>query len=446
MLETVLHSDSFSITTENCTFISDGFSLRRGEIGVLYGLSSERIQDFLYLIGGLINQRGITRPAEPGKLVRETFLVPEEQLKTINFLGQPLYSYSSFERASYIGFIFENPELFIIGNTVIEEFKYSFAALRKEAPSPHVLERYNLYRKVDLKTESLSGGERHRLNCAAVFELSQNLVIADFSNSNLDADFTEKVVEWFQDLVILQQRAVFLTGIHAEKFTRVNPVKYFIQDGYIEVREPDGKLFPSEQEERRELQSKFKARDLGTNIVLEVKSLHLIGVTPPVSFQLKERELLVVKGPNGCGKTTLGKILTRRIQKGIGGTFWPKDNKPVMSLQYPERFFVMKSVHKELPNEELLNLCGIDPDLWGNHPRSLSRAQQKLLSIVMSLEWSEGYAILDEPTSGMDFLAKKRFVGILNKFSEKAIIIITHDTAISFEGLTRDWKDITSLG
>lgn len=446
MSDTVLQIDPFTVSTENCTFRSNGFSLNRGQLGVLYGLSSERLQEFLYLIGGLINQRGITKPAEPGKLVRQKFQIPQDTLTAIKFLGQPLYSYDSLERANHIGFIFENPELFIIGNTVIEEFKYSFAALNKQAPSPHVLERYDLFSKMDLKTESLSGGERHRLNCAAVFELSHDLVIADLTNSNLDMDFTERVVEWFQDLVSLQNRVVFLTGLRAEKFSRISPIKYFMENGCIEAREPDGRFFPSEEQERRELQDELRDRDIGTNTVLEVKGLHLIGVTPPVSFSLKERELLIIKGPNGCGKTTLGKILTRRIRKGIGGTYWPKDIKPIMSLQYPERFFVMNSVRAELPYEDLLDLCGIDPGLRANHPRSLSRAHQKLLSIVMTLKWSEGYAILDEPTSGMDFPAKKNFIEILNRFNDKAIIIITHDRSISFNDLTKDWAEISSIG
>jgi ABC-type phosphonate transport system ATPase subunit len=56
-----------------------------------------------------------------------------------------------------------------------------------------------------------------------------------------------------------------------------------------------------------------------------------------------------------------------------------------------------------------------------------------LLNIATNLFLSKKLVILDEPTCGMDFPSKIRFVDLINAFPELAMLIITHDQAI--EGL-----------
>jgi energy-coupling factor transport system ATP-binding protein len=445
MTDVILQCDPFNqkIGTENFCSNSE-FTLSSQQIGILYGLSKEMVDEFLYFIGGLQNIRGLTMPAKTGRLIRQDVQTPTAQLRFIKLFNKPLYEYSNLERAKHISFVFENPDLFIIGNTVSEDFQYSFNAIKKEPPPLIVLEKYGLLRKTEYKTEVLSGGERHRLNCAAVLETVPNLVIADLSNSNLDGDFTDNLIEWLQDFA-WNGGAVFLTGLPEKKFTRILPIPYVLEQGEFVQKRPDLNLFPDSDSEKTTLETLLDNRDIGNKSILEVKSLSLRPRMPIVTFSLKERDILIIQGPNGSGKTTLGKILTKRIRTGIDGTFQHGSSKPIMSLQYPDRFFVMNSVQDELSNEQLLDICGITENEQKMHPRKLPRAQQKLLSLAIALERSEGYAILDEPTSGMDFPAKKKFIGLLNHFKEKAILIITHDASLLFPSRTTKWGEIVRV-
>lgn len=440
--DVVLECDPFELTTENHTFRSrDSFTLSRRQIAVFYGLSEERVEEFLYLLGGLYNIRGVTTPAKQGQLVREDFQISTDQLRFVRLLGKPLYEYDNhIERAQHIGFIFENPELFIIGNTVIEEFQYSFRAVKQRPKHLHYLGRYGLEQKAHYQTETLSGGERHRLNCAAVLELSPDLLIADFSNSNLDPEFTLNLIEWLQDIASTGS-AVLLTGLQANNFSRITPTTYGLEDGNLIRKTPSPDYFPEIEAERGVLQGLLETRSQGDSKVLEVTGVCIPGITPPVSFSLKEREILLIRGPNGSGKTSLGKILSGRI-RGYEGRYWHGKHKPAMSLQYPERSFLMNSVEEELNDPELLQICGITAEQKSMHPRRLSRSQQKLLSIAITLKLSAGYAILDEPTAGMDSMAKKRFIHLLNRFKDKAVLVITHDNAISFPTMTKEWSSL----
>jgi|SRR5215831_2530751 len=446
MDEVLLHSDPFQLGTDYGALSSGGFSLARNEIGILHALSSEKAAEFLYLISGLYNKRVLTKPARKGTLIREEIKVLVEDLSFLRFGANLLYEFSkdNVARARKIGFIFENPELFIMGNTVIEEFRYGFAAAGKSPLPSQALERYGFGdNKILRQTEFLSGGEHHRLNCAAVLELKPDLLVADFSSSNLDPEFTTALINWLEDLA-LQGSSIFLTGLHPTRFRRLIPKSYVLENGVFSQRPPAQGLFPDSAEERQSLSSLLKPRDVGTSNVLEVKSVGVPMITSPVSLNLRERELLILNGPNGSGKTTLGKILTKRMKRGFTGSFWPNDARPVMSLQYPDRSFVMTRVIDALPNRELLDMCGITEDQDLVHPRRLPRSQQKLLAVAITLSLSSTYAILDEPTSGMDFPSKKRFISLLNYFADKGILMITHDEAISFDGMTREWVDLIS--
>lgn len=446
MMRVILQCEPFEQRVGNYLFRSNGFELRGGDVAHIYGLSDSGAEEFLYLIGGLQNLRGATKPAAEGRLTRREHTIPLEDLRFVKLLGQPLYELDPVERATSVGFIFENPDLFLVGSTTLEDFWYTFAAVRKAHPPAQVLERYGLYDKLDRSVEFLSGGERHRLNCASVLELSPRLLIADFSNSNLDKGFLADFVVWAEGLA-KKGSAILMTGLRRNDLTHVAHRQFVLHEGQLLEGEPDPKLFPLLEEEREDLRSLQKSRAVSQRAILRVENVCRPKVTRPVSFELHEREILVIHGPNGCGKSTLGRILAGRVdRKRFSGDFRPSPvakPKPVLSLQYPERSFVSRSVVAECPNKEVLEICGIPQSMRSVHPRSLPRAQQKLLSVGLTLMLSKGFAILDEPTSGMDLTSKRKFVSILNHFSDPAILIFTHDEAISGLGTTKAWRDIS---
>jgi energy-coupling factor transport system ATP-binding protein len=439
----ILQCDAFTLELGTLHLSGDGFSLSGGQIAHIHGLSGSGVNDLLLLIAGLQNIRGQTSPAQGKKVIRTPKYVSIEKLMFLRLLSKPLYEYPDQERARLVGVIFENPELFIVGRNVLEDFQYAFAALGYPPPDNRLLKEYGLYEKTLRRTEHLSGGEQHRLNCASALTLGHKLIIADFSYSNLDADFLKTLYSYLIKSA-KGETALIVHGLPRNPSFNAASMSLVVEDGKLSLKDPDPNIFPTSDEERRRLTHAFQSRSIGSGAVLKVDGLCRSGVTQPVFFDIKENEIVQIWGQNGCGKTTLGKSIVGIFKKFDGTFSLDSGVEPVLCLQNPERQFIEMSVIREMPDKELLQFIDISEKDWNTHPRSLCRAKQKLLGTLLTLRRSKGLTILDEPTSGLDFPSKLTFIKLLNKFSDRAVLIFTHDEAIADIGRKLAWEGITS--
>jgi len=67
---------------------------------------------------------------------------------------------------------------------------------------------------------------------------------------------------------------------------------------------------------------------------------------------------------------------------------------------------------------------GIDPDL---HPRDLSEGQRLALVLAIQLSARPPVLLLDEPTRGLDYTAKRTLAEILGGLDQTAVLLSTHD-------------------
>jgi ATPase subunit of ABC transporter with duplicated ATPase domains len=198
------------------------------------------------------------------------------------------------------------------------------------------------------------------------------------------------------------------------------------------------------QAEAEALKTLMKEREIGTYI-LEAEGVYKHNVTQPLSLSIRSREVVILTGVNGIGKSTFGQILVGRVKKRqVKGSLTLVNNiKPFMAPQSPSEMLLGLDVDSELSDPKLKELCGLNGERDGNlDPRGFSHGMQKLIGIANALRLSKGLAILDEPTSGMDFEQKKLLVGLLNHFSEHAILIITHDPSIECLGRVVEMKEV----
>jgi energy-coupling factor transport system ATP-binding protein len=429
----LLTCEPFEFQIQGMTYSSDGFYINRGEVLHLFSTSDFGAQNFLFLVAGLHKARVLTNPGTSENLERQKIETSDEELSFLKLENTELYSLPSTERAKNIGFIFENPDIAIFGRTVKDDFFQSFAIINREPSSASLIE-YGLYEKIDRQTNVLSGGEKHRLICANAFVRKPKLIIGDFSSSNLDKSFLESFLKWLSKHIKDVNGSALLHGLSHEElalFTQNIDYLYGEPTGKITRKEPPKDLFPRKQEAHEIIKSKLALRNIG-NVLHDFIDVYVEEYnTKPISFSLSENEILIIEGNNGCGKTTLGKIITKKIKKFNGSILPPIKKRAGLSLQFPERSFIHWKIWKELPDEKLLGLCDIPEDKWNSHPRDLSRSRQKLLSIACALHHSTGITILDEPTTGVDFQDKLRFIEILNYFSERTIIIFNHDPILT---------------
>lgn len=174
-----------------------------------------------------------------------------------------------------------------------------------------------------------------------------------------------------------------------------------------------------------------------------------------ISFSIKKGEIVGFIGPNGAGKSTTIKMLSgilypddgelksngyipfkqrKQYVKNIGVVFGQKSQLH-WDLPLIESFELMKYIYKipqKLYEENLEKFTRLlDMEEFINRPvRQLSLGQRMRGDIVAALLHSPEIVFFDEPTIGLDVVAKEKireFIKYMNETEATTIIFTTHD-------------------
>ena len=174
-----------------------------------------------------------------------------------------------------------------------------------------------------------------------------------------------------------------------------------------------------------------------------------------ISFSIKKGEIVGFIGPNGAGKSTTIKMLSgilypdegdvkingyipykqrKQYVKNIGVVFGQKSQLH-WDLPLIESFELMKYIYKipqDVYEENLHKFTRLlDMEDFINQPvRQLSLGQRMRGDIVAALLHSPEIVFFDEPTIGLDVVAKEKireFVKYMNETEQTTIIFTTHD-------------------
>jgi len=162
-------------------------------------------------------------------------------------------------------------------------------------------------------------------------------------------------------------------------------------------------------------------------------------------------------GPNGGGKTTLGKLMAGILKPTTGHVLVDGLDTSKVTLstigerigylfQEPDRQIFAPSVREELAFA--LELKGVDPmiieekvkvalkqfdllDLEDASPFQLSRGEKQRLAIAAIMVNTPCFFVLDEPTTGLDYERKGILSAVINQLLERGIgmVVISHDMA-----------------
>jgi energy-coupling factor transport system ATP-binding protein len=182
-----------------------------------------------------------------------------------------------------------------------------------------------------------------------------------------------------------------------------------------------------------------------------------------VSLNVNAGEVVVVLGRNGSGKTTLLKCMvglhkpkrgeiriegknishqtTSQICKHIG--YLPQDPNVLLfsDTAYDELALTLRN-HRESVSEsrvlEMLTALGLS-DKAKTYPRDLSSGERQRVAFGAIAITMPKALLLDEPTRGLDYAAKKTLVSMLRKWQTAgtAIVLVTHDVEFAAEIATQ---------
>ena len=434
-----------AIELKNVNFSYDGktqilgnvnLTLSYGEVSLIAGHSGEGKSTLLYIISGII-------PNITDGILSGEVLINGEDIK-----GKRLG-----EVCRKVGVVLQNADEQIIQKTVEDEIAFGCENL---AFSPEKISKQidTVCRLMKLEKQwncrTLSGGQKQRLITASTLAMGQKIVILDEPLANLDTEGSQMLMSTLKSLA----KAGYCIVVIEHRLDVVLPfVDKVFHVGDKSVREitDAGKYLIEQSIEIEDTCNKFS----GTLPVFSLSD---------VAFSVKDRDILngvtfdilkgsraVLLGENGCGKTTLLRLISRLekptrgvILQNIDDKFGQKSKqskkwykKVGVVYQNPDYQLFMPTVEKEIKfgaksdeyADEIAEKFGIK-HLYARHPQSLSEGQKRRVSIAAVVATNPEVLILDEPTVGQDYKGLCEMVEVLNRIHEEThntMITVTHD-------------------
>lgn len=401
-----------------------------GETVLLSGVSGEGKSTLLSIINGVI-----------------PFVNSGEFSGSVEIDGKDVTKLKISERSKLIGTVLQNADEQIIYDLVNEEIAFGCENLNIASEEiDRRIERFTTLMQIEktAKTKTLSGGQKQRLITASTLAMEQKIIILDEPLANLDTHTAHILLKALRNLansgyaVLIVEHRLDVVKNYIDKVMRIENKQLFtstdindLNSGIKTIPHADGSL-PGEVLIKGE-KLLFAAGD--RNII------------DGLDIEIRAGERIVLLGENGCGKTTLMRMLARLNKPNDGAlsqtiTKSKKANSKWFSkvgyvYQNPTYQLFMPTLLSEISFKakseemarEMINAFGLS-GLEQRHPQSLSEGQKRRASIAAVCASEPTVLFLDEPTVGQDYKNLCKTVETVNKINKNlgtAIVTVTHD-------------------
>lgn len=268
--------------------------------------------------------------------------------------------------------------------------------------------------EIEQKTATIYKGDYD--NYVEQKKINYNQMLKQYNHQQQEIERMKRFIEYYR------YKPRFVSRVHdrEKKLERINKIE-------------------KPYEEKSHLKIKFQGESLKGKEILSVKNLS-IGFGEPlvedISFTLFGQNKIAIMGNNGCGKTTLLRVILEDIKPLKGEIVFKRQVKIGYIDQHHMSFNNQESILENMMNDfptlgekQLRNHLGKFNFIGDDYQKSVSmlsggEKMRFMLSKIILRNYD--LLLLDEPTNHLDMITRQALINALKEY-QGTIVFVSHD-------------------